>query len=100
MKPIPLAKLPFPKPLKRDRPNLKRKRLIKKLDGKVSRETETNRCEECNRIGPTDPAHIIPRRFQKLRHDRKNIRRKCRRCHDRERYDASDQRATILNAYQ
>jgi hypothetical protein len=90
----------YAKPLKRDRPNLKRKREIKRKDKKISKETETYVCEGCGAETKTDPAHVVPRRFQKLRHDPTNIKRKCRKCHDAEKHDPAEQRAAILKAYQ
>lgn len=89
----------FPKPRRQDRPGEIRKRDIRRKDRQLSKETETYVCEECGATGKTDPAHVVPRRFQLLRHDRKNVKRKCRRCHRKERYNLSDQRQTILEAY-
>ena len=62
----------------------KRRNRIKYLDEKVANETETFVCEKCGKVGKTDPAHIISRTFQKTRHLKENIRRKCRECHDKE----------------
>lgn len=72
----------FPKP--KEWANAKRKREIKKKDKALSKSTETFRCVKCGRTGKTDPAHVIPRRFQATRHLRSNIKRKCRECHDKE----------------
>jgi len=90
---------PMPKPIKKNRPNQVRKRNIRRLDRKISRETETWKCSVCDTPGKTDPAHFVPRRFQKLRHDPKNVNRKCRRCHDAEKLSALEQRSAILKAY-
>ena len=76
--------LGFPKGLSAKQLRNRRQNLIKRLDGKIAKETETFVCEACGKIGKTDPAHIISRRFQKTRHLKENIRRRCRECHENE----------------
>lgn len=83
MSPSNSSGLLFPKPNYKAQ-RRKRKNRIKYLDQKLSRETESFICQNCGTWGKTDPAHIISRRFQKSRHDPKNIKRKCRKCHDNE----------------
>lgn len=90
----------IPKPLKSQRPNEKRKQEIKRKDKEFSKATETFRCEECGKLGPTDPAHIVPRRFMDLRHERSNIKRKCRSCHRKEKYDKNELKKTIYASSQ
>lgn len=85
------------KPKKSERPNIIRRNGIKKRDREIAKETETFICADCGWVGKTDPAHVIPRRFQKSRHDPLNILRKCRLCHSKERYNASEQRLRIKN---
>lgn len=86
---------PQPRPLKKDRPNQRRKRRIKTLDRKLSLQTRLNRCE-CG-AEASDTAHIIPRRFQQFRHLTENVKPKCRACHMEEKYSKKDQRIRILN---
>lgn len=69
------------KPTKASRPNLIRKREIKRKDKELSVKTRTERCEKCGRIGMTDPHHKIRRRFMATRFDPSNIIRLCRICH-------------------
>ena len=88
----------IPKPLKKDRLNLRRKKAIKKLDRKVAHDTESLICAKCGAFGKTDPAHIIPRRYLKFRHDPKNINRHCRLCHQKEKYSKEEQRIRILHS--
>lgn len=87
----------IPKPKRRDRPGEKRKREIKRKDRIVSQSVKGKKCATCDRPA-TDPAHIVPRRFQKLRHEPLNILPKCRRCHQAEKPDKVKQRIRILHS--
>lgn len=61
----------FPKPVKSDRPSLKRKRLIKKLDRRLQSKARTCIVPGCGR--KPGRHHRIKRRYLEYRHDERFV---------------------------
>jgi hypothetical protein len=72
---------PMPKPLKRDRPNLKLRREIKKKDREWQEEVpKEGNCFNCRFWKPLVGDHIKKRRYLSTRHEASNRRIVCAEC--------------------
>ena len=72
----------IPKPLKKDRPGIKRRKLIKKQDREIQLAIGGEGiCQNCGKWRELTGHHLIPRRYQEHRHDLQNLFRTCVPCH-------------------
>ncbi len=82
---------PQPKPKRKDRPGVKRKREIKKKDKSFQVEGETYYCSVGHYAEQTASHHIVGRRYGELRYDRDNTIRLCH-AHHSELHQLGDRR--------